>query len=202
MDVGLLKENLCVSILLKYVYLIVYSHKMWWGSLGWWQSSCQPSPLCLFKVSVWFTAKPSQCLASVYWWMSSVEMSQLITHKSQHNSEKKCLLSTHSPHAVKRHQVVPDVGDHCNKDPWHWLSWSLSLFETDCRDLASHSSNLGCLTNAPRMALCRQNGMSIYTLPFLLCPAEKSFTLNESCPAFSFTCLEPNVSSSPSLINF
>lgn len=119
-----------ISILLKYVYLIVYWHKMWWGLLGWWQSSCQPSPLCLFKVSVWSTAKPSQHLTSVYWWMSSIETFQPITLKSQHNSENKRLFSTHSLRAVKRHQVFPDVGDHCTKDPWHWLSCILSLFES------------------------------------------------------------------------
>lgn len=45
---GLLKR-IFVSILLKYVYLIVYSHKMWWGLLGWWQSSCQLHPCVYLK---------------------------------------------------------------------------------------------------------------------------------------------------------
>lgn len=57
-------------------------------------------------------------VSSVDWWRSSMEMSQLIIHKSQHNSENKRLFSTYGPLAAVWHQIISAVGDRYNKDQW------------------------------------------------------------------------------------
>ena len=107
-------------------------------------------PCVYLKQLLWFTAKPSLRLSSVYWWMSSTEMSQLIIHKSQHNSENKFLflIALLQWYDIKSFQMlviatikISDVG---------LALGSNCLNLTCCRELASHSSNLWCRTAAQR----------------------------------------------------
>lgn len=133
--------------------------------------------------------------------MSSVAMSQLIIHKSRHNSGKKFLFSTYSPLAAIGHQIISDVGDLYNKGQWSWLKnvRSYSLKKTRCRELASQSSNLGCGTAAQQDGSvdAKWDECLLIAISFLSCRKIVRPKWIITRLPFSLACLELNVSSFP-----